>query len=86
MDIFKLTDLDTLMNWMSRNTAKTFQTKSVKEVRDEISQKSAQILAAYRRHYAENSKPAELVLPENLKLLPLYANSLLKIDFMQSGK
>ena len=36
------------------------------------------VLAAYRRHCASQSSSAQLILPEALKLLPLYALALLK--------
>lgn len=36
------------------------------------------VLAAYRRHCASQSSSAQLILPEALKLMPLYALALLK--------
>src|SRR5690606_32511189 len=44
----------------------------------QVSSKCAHILAAYRKHCAANMSAAQLVLPDALKLLPLYSSCLLK--------
>ena len=38
------------------------------------------MLATYRKHCANPSMPGQLILPECLKLLPLYMNCVLKSD------
>lgn len=38
------------------------------------------MLATYRKHCANPSMPGQLILPECLKLLPLYANCVLRSD------
>jgi len=40
----------------------------------------AQMLATYRKHCANPSMPGQLILPECLKLLPLYTNCFLRSD------
>lgn len=43
------------------------------------------MLAAYRKHCASPSSAGQLILPECMKLLPLYINSLLKSDALTGG-
>ena len=50
------------------------------QVRDDIIQRCADILFVYRQHCASNSSPAQLILPEALKLFPLYTLAVLKTD------
>ena len=48
--------------------------------RDSLINRSAQILACYRKNCASPSSPGQLILPECMKLLPLYINCLLNCD------
>lgn len=45
----------------------------------------AQILACYRKNCANPSSAGQLILPECMKLLPLYANCIIKSDGIQGG-
>ena len=47
--------------------------------------RSAQILACYRKNCASPSSPGQLILPECMKLLPLYINCLLNCDALSGG-
>lgn len=44
------------------------------------------MLAIYRKHCATPSSAGQLILPECMKLLPLYINCLLKSDALSGGK
>mmetsp|Transcript_3688 Transcript_3688/g.6280 ORF Transcript_3688/g.6280 Transcript_3688/m.6280 type:complete len:345 (+) Transcript_3688:801-1835(+) len=48
------------------------------QVREEIISKVVDILASYRSQCAPNSIPSQLVIPESLKLMPIYVLSALK--------
>lgn len=48
--------------------------------------RSAQILACYRKNCASPSSPGQLILPECMKLLPLYINCLLNCDALSGGQ
>ena len=54
--------------------------KPAKEVRDWLGARCAQILATYREKCSENAPIGQLILPEALKLLPLYSNCIMKHD------
>lgn len=47
-------------------------TREARFVAPEVTDASIDMLYAYRRHCAANSSPGQLILPESLKLLPLY--------------
>jgi hypothetical protein len=57
-----------------------------KQVREGIMNQVAQILACYRKNCASPSSVGQLILPESMKLLPLYANCIIKSDALQGGK
>ena len=57
---------------------------SYKSIRENLSHQCAIILSCYRKHCSNQSPPGQLILPESLKLLPMYANCLLKSDALLS--
>uniref|UniRef100_A0A8C0ULX3 SEC24 homolog C, COPII coat complex component n=1 Tax=Cyanistes caeruleus TaxID=156563 RepID=A0A8C0ULX3_CYACU len=57
----------------------------VKTVRDALINQCAQILACYRKNCASPSSAGQLILPECMKLLPVYLNCVLKSDVLQPG-
>jgi len=59
--------------------------KTPKDVRDEIVISSAKILSTYREKCSESTPPGQLILPEVLKLLPVYANCIHKHDALSGG-
>lgn len=56
----------------------------VKTVRDSLITQCAQILACYRKYHA-GSSAGQFILPECMKLLPVYLNCVLKNDVLQPG-
>lgn len=56
-----------------------------KQVREHIMNEVAQILACYRKNCANPSSAGQLVLPECMKLLPLYANCVIRSDSISGG-
>lgn len=56
-----------------------------KNVRDSLVNQCAQILACYRKNCASPSSAGQLILPECMKLLPVYLNCVLKSDVLQPG-
>ena len=89
--LFRSSDLEALTNSMakmaSRDVAgwpycKGERRKAVPlgKVRDAIITRCVDILYVYRQHCATNSSPGQLILPEALKLFPLYVTCLLVIE------
>lgn len=58
---------------------------SPKAVKDGLVQRCAQTLACYRKHCAGPSTAGQLILPECMKLMPLYLNCLLRNDSISGG-
>lgn len=56
-----------------------------KVFRDNLINRTAQILACYRKNCASPTSASQLILPECLKLLPLYIGCLLKNDAFFGG-
>ena len=59
--------------------------KTPKEVREFLSGRCAQVLATYRERCSEQAPLGQLILPECLKLLPLYINCVIKSDALSGG-
>ncbi len=52
--------------------------KTLKEVRNALTEKTVDILAGYRKSFSVSHPPGQLVLPENLKEFSMYMLGLLK--------
>ncbi|XP_023163217.2 protein transport protein Sec24C isoform X2 [Drosophila hydei] len=84
-DVFKSCDLDAMMLFFAKQACFKLMEHSPKQVKDNLIQRSAQILACYRKHCTSPTSAGQLILPECLKLLPLYASCLLKNDAVSGG-
>ncbi|XP_014209166.1 protein transport protein Sec24D-like [Copidosoma floridanum] len=84
-ELYKSCDCDALVNFLLKQSVNKLVEYSPKAIRDTLTSKCAHILATYRKHCASPSTFGQLILPECLKLLPLYANSLLKSDAITGG-
>jgi len=51
-----------------------------KSIRESIITQAANILACYRKNCAQTIPTGQLILPDTLKLLPVYVCSLIKSD------
>lgn len=60
--------------------------KSPKEMREAVNARCAQMLATYREKCSEQAPLGQLILPECLKLLPLFANCIIKNDALSGGQ
>ncbi|KAI9296564.1 hypothetical protein K502DRAFT_364026 [Neoconidiobolus thromboides FSU 785] len=84
-NIFKFADIDCLMNVLAKLSVMASLETPLKTVRDNLTEKSVKILTSYRKNCAQGTSPGQLILPEVLKLLPLYTNSLLKNKALRAG-
>ncbi|GAX84456.1 hypothetical protein CEUSTIGMA_g11876.t1 [Chlamydomonas eustigma] len=83
--MFKYADLDTQITVMARRLAASLPGSTLAAARDSTTANTVATLAAYRKHCAINSPSVQLILPEALKLLPLYALALLKGPVLREG-
>ncbi|XP_025201157.1 protein transport protein Sec24D isoform X3 [Melanaphis sacchari] len=84
-ELYRSCDLDTIMNFFGKQVMYKILESSGRQVKDAITNKTAQILATYRKHCASPSSAGQLILPECMKLMPLYVNCLIKCDAMSGG-
>lgn len=94
-DIYRLADLDTLITWQARLAVQRAPSaRNASAINADATAAVASALAGYRRFCAgvnsgepngPGASPGELVLPEMIKLMPLYVQCLLKTDAVRSG-
>merc|ERR1712106_424581 len=69
---------------IKQNISRLMET-SPKAVKEGLMAQCATILACYRKNCASPSSAGQLILPECMKLLPLYTNCLIKSDALSGG-
>ncbi|XP_070608180.1 protein transport protein Sec24C isoform X2 [Erythrolamprus reginae] len=84
-DLYRNCETDTLINFLAKFAYRGLLNNPVKTVRDTLINQCAQILACYRKNCASPSSAGQLILPECMKLLPVYLNCVLKSDVLQPG-
>ncbi|XP_001601102.1 protein transport protein Sec24C [Nasonia vitripennis] len=84
-ELYRACDLDAIINFLLKQNVSKLVEYSPKAIKDGLNSRCAAILAAYRKHCATPSSAGQLILPECMKLLPLYINSLLKSDALTGG-
>ena len=78
-------ELDTIVNFTAKQSIARLMENNPKTVKEAMVANCAQILACYRKNCASPSSAGQLILPECMKLLPLYTNCLLKSDALSGG-
>ncbi|MFH4983012.1 hypothetical protein AB6A40_009721 [Gnathostoma spinigerum] len=83
--MYLVADPDCLVTFLFKQAEQLVRERSPKEMRETITARCAQMLATYRERCSEQAPVGQLILPECLKLLPLYANCILKNDSVSGG-
>ncbi|XP_058447296.1 protein transport protein Sec24C [Malaya genurostris] len=84
-DLFRSCDLDTTILFFAKQGLFKLLENSPKAIKDSLVNRAAQILACYRKNCASPTSAGQLILPECMKLLPLYISCLLKNDSFSGG-
>ncbi|XP_028332037.1 protein transport protein Sec24C isoform X3 [Gouania willdenowi] len=84
-DLYRNCETDTIINFLSKYALRGILNNHTKAVRDTLINQCAQILACYRKNCASPSSAGQLILPECMKLLPVYLNCVLKSDVLLPG-
>ncbi|XP_026078174.1 protein transport protein Sec24C-like isoform X2 [Carassius auratus] len=84
-DLYRNCETDTIINFFAKYAYRSVLSSPIKNVRDSLVNQCAQILACYRKNCASPSSAGQLILPECMKLLPVYLNCVLKSDVLQPG-
>ena len=85
--LYRYTELDALMSIVMRKAVSECAGggKTLHQVRQSIEAATVAMLHTYRRVCASSTAAGQLILPESLKLLPLYALSLTKNALLRAG-
>uniref|UniRef100_A0A8R1XUL5 Sec23/Sec24 trunk domain-containing protein n=1 Tax=Onchocerca volvulus TaxID=6282 RepID=A0A8R1XUL5_ONCVO len=83
--LYRVADLDCLTSFLFKHAEYFLRDKSPKEMREAVNARCAQMLATYREKCSEQAPLGQLILPECLKLLPLFANCIIKNDALSGG-
>lgn len=84
-EMYRNCELDTLVNFTAKQSISRLMESNPKNVKENLTNSCAQILACYRKNCASPSSAGQLILPECMKLLPLYTNCLIKSDAISGG-
>lgn len=76
--VFKNADLDTSLNFIIKRTITLSAKRSLSDLSNELDSQCVKILTAYRKYCASDASPAQLILPESFKVLPLLLSSFKK--------
>ncbi|XP_050566502.1 protein transport protein Sec24D-like isoform X2 [Cygnus atratus] len=77
-DIYKTCETDALINFFAKSAFKAILSQPLKTVREILVSQTAHMLACYRKNCASLSAVSQLILPDAMKVLPVYINCLLK--------
>ena len=81
-DVFKYTDADAVVTACAKNALQLALSRPLNDTpagpRAYLNHKAVEILHKYRKYCSRTSPKSQLVLPDSLKLLPLYIMGLLK--------
>ncbi|KAL8206957.1 UNVERIFIED_CONTAM: Protein transport protein Sec24D [Gekko kuhli] len=78
VDVYKSCETDALINFFAKSAYKAILSQPLKTVREILVNQTARMLACYRRNCATPSAVSQLILPDSMKVLPVYMNCLLK--------
>ncbi|XP_050101018.1 protein transport protein Sec24C isoform X1 [Anopheles aquasalis] len=85
LELFRCCDIDSTLLFFAKQGLTKLMDGTPAAVKAAIVQRSVQLLACYRKYCASATSAGQLILPEGMKLLPLYVNCLLKNDAFSGG-
>ena len=74
-----------MVNFLAKQSISKLMETSPKQVKEGLMSQCANVLACYRKNCASPSSAGQLILPECMKLLPLYSNCVIKSDAITGG-
>lgn len=77
-ELYKSCETDALINFFAKSAYRAMLNQPIKNVREILVNQTAHMLACYRKNCASPSPPSQLVLPDAMKVFPVYMNSLMK--------
>ncbi|KAL7099354.1 hypothetical protein ACP275_09G079200 [Erythranthe tilingii] len=83
-NIFRSADIDTLFSCILKQVADEIPSAPLSQVRDHATNAVIDVLCSYRKSCATTQSMGQLILPESLKMLPLYLLALQKSNGLRS--
>lgn len=77
-ETMRTVDQDAVVGIIAKEAASKVSEKSLKQLRADLTEKTIDILAGYRKNFSGSHPPGQLVLPEHLKEFSMYMLGLLK--------
>ncbi|XP_041075978.1 protein transport protein Sec24D-like isoform X2 [Polyodon spathula] len=77
-DLYKSCETDALINFFAKTAYRAMLNQPLKTVREILVNQTAHMLACYRKHCASPSSASQLILPDAMKVFPVYMNCLMK--------
>jgi protein transport protein SEC24 len=82
----KFVDQDAVVTIIAKEAASRIPEKSHKDIRNAITEKTVDILSAYRKNYSGHYPAGQLVLPEHLRAFGMNMLSLIKCRAFKAGR
>ncbi|XP_044039552.1 protein transport protein Sec24D [Siniperca chuatsi] len=77
-ELYKSCETDSLINFFAKSAYRAMLNQPLKNVREILVNQTAHMLACYRKNCASPSAASQLILPDAMKVFPVYMNSLMK--------
>lgn len=77
-ETMRTVDQDAVVNIIAKEASSKLSEKPLKDIRANITEKTIDILAGYRKNFSGSHPPGQLVLPEHLKEFSMYMLGLIK--------
>uniref|UniRef100_A0A8C7UQF4 SEC24 homolog D, COPII coat complex component n=1 Tax=Oncorhynchus mykiss TaxID=8022 RepID=A0A8C7UQF4_ONCMY len=77
-ELYKSCETDALVNFFAKSAYRAMLNQPLKTVKEILVNQAAHMLACYRKNCASPSAASQLILPDAMKVFPVYLNSLLK--------
>lgn len=85
VDTMRTVDQDAVVSILAKEAASKISERSLKDIRNNLTEKTIDILAGYRKNFSGSHPPGQLVLPEHLKEFAMYMLSLVKARAFKGG-
>ncbi|KAG7243338.1 hypothetical protein INR49_011794 [Caranx melampygus] len=76
--LYQSCETDSLINFFAKTAYRAILNQPLKNVREILVNQTAHMLACYRKNCASPSAASQLILPDAMKVFPVYMNSLMK--------
>nr|XP_057924820.1 protein transport protein Sec24D isoform X2 [Doryrhamphus excisus] len=77
-ELYKSCETDSLVNFFAKSSYRAILNQPLKNIREILVNQTAHMLACYRKNCASASVASQLILPDAMKVFPVYMNNLMK--------